>query len=805
MRIRASCVAGIFGAILAAPGLTLAQTDSVDDLLAPDTATDASNPAATPTPAMGVSADAPSPVADSPTKERRPRGSRVLEEIVVTAQKREEVLQDVPISMAVFSGEKLDALGIDNPMKLPEITPGLEWNNLVGFSIIFIRGSGTDIFLPEIDPSVTLYLDGVYTPFAHSLAQELGKIERVEILKGPQGTLFGRNSTAGAINIVTARPSHEFSMTNSLELGEFETGGSIRKIKSYLTGPVSEDVQFGLSAFQTDSDSYYHRPADSRRDDFRNDRSHGVQLKVNWDVTETLSAMLTAQTVRARGSTAQILSSLDVRPLFSLIVPEREPDWTADPDSEPFGRSKSDMVYGELRWDPDSFFDFKAIVSQQSVLTDFNVDFDADSAPLVGFRATNLGARYVTGELQFLSNEDSWHSDRLKWIFGYNYFRKRDAGWRQIELQIAETLTDPLIGGPTTTINELLEALGVDLAVPTGVSVWFDGLVKTDAHAVFAQGTYNVTDPFSVTLGLRYQTEEYSLTDANFGLMTGEVRGPTIFPWASPPAKTESNLVPKLTLDYRVGEQLFFATAQLGFKSGAFLTANLYTPPDYVKPEEVTSYEIGLRGELFDGTVRYNLAAFHNTTKNVQVAFIALLNGGAISYENADEAVVKGVDGDLIWQPLPQTLPGLVLNAGGAYLDGEYTDYENGAGFNALGIFTPNLNFTGNETVRTPKFSGNVGANYAFSVPQGEMELGVRYSYNDGFYFDAQNVSEQPSYTLLNATVSYLHEPSNLRITVFGANLENSAYFLSRFPVDFNTSGLMQPPRTYGIRLSHSF
>ena len=768
-----------------------------------------------------TSSDAGARPDSAAAEKKKSAASRVIEEIVVTAQKREENLRDVPISVSAFSGEKLEALGVVNAEDLPQITPGLQVDNLVGYNIIFLRGVGSDIFLPSADSSVATYLDGIYTPFAHSLAQEFGKLERIEVLKGPQGTLYGRNSTGGAINTVTAKPGREFSGNVAIEGGSFNA----RKLKLYVTGPISETVQVGLSAFNSYSDSYYERPDDSQYPDFLPDKTHGGQLKVNWDITDDLALTLTGLMTRTSGSTQQILSSLEVRPAFTLLVPERNKAWEADPDLEPYGRSENDMVYGELRWNSPYFFDTKLLASHQDIVTDFNVDFDGDKTPLVGFNPKNQGALYTTAELQILSNDSSWMSERLNWIAGYYFYRQRNAGFRDIELGVAETLTDPLLQVPTTGINELISGLNAGLVnlglnglqipvgVPTEVKPYFNGLVEADADAFFVHATYHFTDQWALTLGARYQSETKRLVQSELGLVTGTSLSPALVDWVAlapvlnyPLAKDTSNFSPKATIDYRMPDDtLIFVTAQKGFKSGTFQIANITTPPEYVLPEEIVSYELGVKGRLFDDSLQYTFGVFQNTIENVQVAIISLLNGGAISFENAQKTRIRGIDGDLLLQPLPSTLPGLVFTASAAYLDGKYLSYPDGDGFNALGILQHNYDHSGNKTVRTPEYSYNVGASYTHETSRGVIEVGGSYYYNDGYFFDPQNVAVQPSYSVVNARLSYLHEPWGLRCTLFGSNLGNSEYFLSRFPVDFNISGLYAPSRAVGLRLDYSF
>ena len=160
--------------------------------------------------ASAVSQEIPQEVVSSTDFREGKSKSRMIEEVLVTAQKRTENVQDVPISVQAFSGDMLAAKGIGDPIDLPTITPGLTYSAITGFALVYLRGIGSDVFLPNGEASVATYVDNVYFPLNAGLAQSFGSLERLEVLKGPQGTLFGRNTTGGAINITTKAPSHEF-------------------------------------------------------------------------------------------------------------------------------------------------------------------------------------------------------------------------------------------------------------------------------------------------------------------------------------------------------------------------------------------------------------------------------------------------------------------------------------------------------------------------------------------------------------------------------------------------------------------
>jgi len=225
-----------------------------------------------------------------------PRRNVLVEEIVVTAQKREENIQDVPVAVAAFSGEQLSVLGVEDTKDLAIVTPGLQFSELAGFTLIYLRGTGTDSFLPYSDPSVATYVDGLYIPAQQGLVTSFGGVERVEVLKGPQGTLFGRNSTGGAINVVTKAPNGELEVSGQGELGTMGT----RKAQAYVSFPILDSLAGSISGIYNHVDAYYKLvtddlgPGDSPPEGpIRDEESKGLRAKLHWQPSESLDLVAT--------------------------------------------------------------------------------------------------------------------------------------------------------------------------------------------------------------------------------------------------------------------------------------------------------------------------------------------------------------------------------------------------------------------------------------------------------------------------------------------------------------------------------
>ncbi len=755
-----------------------------------------------PLPTVPVNPD-PGPPA---TEERSGGRNRIVEEIVVTAQKREENLQDVPISISAFSGEQLEARGVNDPTALAQVTPGLTYNVLVGYSLIYIRGVGSDAFEPTADQSIATYIDGIYLPFGHGLAQNFAKLERIEVLKGPQGTLFGRNATGGAINIVTRKPGDSFELSADGTLGSFDN----REAKLFVTGPLLDGLSASVSGLYSKVDSYYDLVPESVVKSLAPDETRGLNARLLWEPSDEFSVSLNTLLTRFKGADSIVNTAENPKLGFRALIHEYGPQ-EAGIDYGPYLAADSDLYYGQIAWQPDAL-DVKLLGSHQTVHTDLLYDFDGSPAPLVYFHASNQFAKVTSGELQLLSKPGGLFPDWVQTTGGLYYF-KSNTGYDPVIFGLGSG-NNPLF--LPTQFGELVDRFlsALPLPLPTNaVNLTLYSTIRTEAEAAYLQSTFFLSDRFDLTLGARYQHEKRGTTQADNTLTTSGV-DPTLLSFGLE-STTRNDLSPKITLDFKPWDgQLLYATASKASKSGTYNLPAIYTKPRYVKPEKVTAYEIGNKGTLLDGGLRYSLAAYFSRIKDLQTQIVSLQSGGAQNLVNADEAEIKGVDLDFTWQPFPDRLSGFVLTAAGSYIDAQYTSFPDGSGFNeATGIFfgpgsltlSPAQDFAGNKAVRTPKTSFTLGLSYAVEVPGGTLELGVDYSYNAGYYFDTQNTIKQPSYSVLNGRISYLHEPSGLRLTVFGKNLTDEDYYINRFQTDFATNSIFAAPRTVGVTLSLNF
>ena len=746
--------------------------------------------------------------------------NRLIEEVVVTAQKREENLQNVPISVSAFSEAALDAKGIDDPKALAQSTPGVYYGQTVNFAIIYIRGVGSDAFLPDSDPSVASYIDGIYFPFANGLSQSFGAVERVEVLKGPQGTLFGRNSTGGAFNTITKSPGKELEFSGLVSYGSFD---EIRR-RAYVSVPLSDSFAFSISGSYNTSENYYKGTrgsgVDASRVGLPDETGRGVRLKTRWDITDNLDLNLAAFRYNQQGLSSTAIPNTSPSLLNQTIytathlrpyqVPE---DYHVNVDVPSYFLVDNKVYYGQLNYHPE-WFDVKVLGSKQKIISDNVYDFDGTDGPFITFDAKGQFADVKTGEVQLLSNGD-WGPNWWTWIVG-GFYLDQKSGFPLNRLSVGGLdISDGNIAGLIPINQNLLALLRRIGPVPDGVSVGLVSLLGTESTAFFTQHTFDVTDWAHLTIGGRYQKEKREVIESSAGVynLNGTVLG-NLVPGPPPAPSKTSNFSPKFTLGFDVADDVMvYGSWTEGYKSGTFNTVNVYDRPEYVKPEKVTTTEFGFKSELFDRLLRFNAAIFENKIDDLQVQFISLLSGGAVSLENAGGARIRGAEFDFQLTPMPDSNPGLVIGGGGTYLDSEYTSYTNASGYavngqgtyEGAGLYNFRTgDYTGNDVTRTPKFSGTFNLNQVIEFGPGNFELGASVYYNSGFYYLAANtpVSKEQKYYVVDAQISYLYSPTNVRVTLFGKNLNDEVYSYSQFHTDAGRQTYLAPPRTFGIRLT---
>ncbi len=743
---------------------------------------------------------------------RRPT-SRLVEEIVVTAQKREENVQDVPISIQAFSPGVLDARGVQNAQDLPLITPGLTVTQQVGSVSTYIRGVGSDTFTLG-EPSVATYVDDIYYPMATGGIQNFGSIKRIEVLKGPQGTLFGRNAVGGAINIITEDPDLDGVRASAqVQFGNYNTIEG----RGYFSVPLAESLAISVAGFRNESDYYLDGSAGGKP--LPGPVEQGARGKLLWSPSERVEIMLAAAVLDSKFAATG--ANTEPSPILGAIIPRQDPR-NARYSQEIDAHNQVESYYVRAKFFLDAF-DLKLFASQLESDIAQNYDFDGSSLPLVDFNTLSLASESTSAELQLTSTDGGWGASWLKWVGGLYYF-KSDQGFNPTYARIGNISLDPAVvaeyellglGAILAPVLELLNGLAT---LPTG-EVNIIATLGTESFAGYAQATVTLADWFDVTLGGRYQTEErycikcssgLRMSDGSTGLMLNN------FDRNSPGASSRTNSFnPKVSLDFRpswgwLGDSpLVYASWQRATKSATYNAVTILpiSSLEYLPPEEITTWEVGLKTTLFGGVATFNAAVFQNEIDNAQAQFASLLAGGTITFQSADQRI-RGLEFDLLTPLLPSVVDGLYFTLGAAFLDPVYTRFDNARGFNAVtGLYSQNNDYTGQQITRVPEVQFSTSLSQTVEVGSGSIELAVDYAYLSEYYFLPQSTdnTKQDAYGVLGARVSYLYEPWNLRVTAYGRNLTNEDYFYGRFITDFGTLDTVAPHALYGLRLNWEF
>jgi iron complex outermembrane receptor protein len=742
------------------------------------------------------------------------RKNRLLEEVVVTAQKREENAQDVPVSVLALSGDMLEAMGVDDPSDLQAVTPGLTYGSATGFAIVYLRGVGSDAFLMA-DPSVATYIDGIYYPFASGLAQSFGKVERIEVLKGPQGTLFGRNTTGGAISITTETPSFdEMHGSVSYTYGHYEENGAdFQKARANINIPFTSNLAATLAVFSDTAEQYMRFDEESIKQHSPDEVAKGYRFKIKASFADKFDLMLAAVGVEQSGFNTALAPNTGPSDLAVLLGAEQQArDYSVSVNAPINFDIDSEVYFAEFNAYLDAL-DIKLLVSDQYINNLGKTDFDGSNAPIAYFGAP-VYSDVKTAELQLLSNENSWGAGWLQWVAGLYYIDSVAGVSAELALLGGETGQAGLFGlsVPIDDIIDLVPGLTEILGpVPLagGLSLHLEGELATESSAAFAQTTFTFNEWSEMSLGARYQQESRHVLQSSFGLTNGDGSYTTAIDWASggatPTTADSTNFSPKISFNfYPLDDTMVYVSAQKAYKSGTFNTFNINSDIDYAGPEDVTACELGLKYTSSGGNLRVNTAIFETTVDDIQVQVVSLLAGGTVRLENAGSARIRGAEVDATIMLFPALLDDLILAFGGAYLDGVYTDYKDGTGFNeSTGLYEEGQDFTGKPVVRTPEFSGTVALSKMFNTEAGPLELTVDGYYNSGYSYLAQgDPFKEAEYYLVNARISYLLEDIGLRFTLSGKNLADTIHAYSQFPNDFGRLEALAPPKSYSVSVA---
>ena len=654
-----------------------------------------------------------------------------VEELVVTAQRRQTNLQDTPIAISAFSAQTLADRKIDSIRDLSGQIPNFSISRVTishTTQTYALRGIGEND--PIQEPVVAVYVDDVYIPRQIGSMVEFNDLERIEVLRGPQGTLYGRNSSAGALRIITRDPTETFRAKAEVGLGNF---GAV-DVRGLVEGRIADSWSGSLS--------YIHHKRDGVTDDPT--LGHDVNRidldayrgKLRWTPNDRFDALLTVNALKDRSDSR-------------AYIPVKQPGGGFDPQksfSEVEPKQDLDQISGSLRlkYKLTDRLELKSISSYGGF--DLNpVYYDNDGeAALIQKNLIHYNDQYATQELQL--NGDY---GRVTFTTGLFYLHERFYVQRDGYSRRNALNTDPAV---TPSNYNFLRA---------------HNITNTDAYAVFGEATWSVTDRLKFTTGLRWTNEDKTFIFDNGVLnLAGQVTAPSITGRAS---KTWAQFTPKLSAQYRwTPDVLGYLTYSKGFKSGGFdnraTRLDLATLP--FAPEEVITYEGGLKIELFDKRLRANLAVFYNDYRNLQVSFYDPAYVGS-RRGNAGQAHSYGVE----LETDAALTDALSAQVSVGYLEAIYDDYKGagGAGVNA----------DGDRLTNSPKW--NLSAGLTWEVPvkiPGSLKLGVNAQYQSSIVTSATpsagGQNNIPGQTFVNAVATWTSPDPHWQVVLSGRNLFDS-------------------------------
>ncbi|CAN5193000.1 TonB-dependent receptor [soil metagenome] len=691
----------------------------------------------------------------------------LLEDIVVTAQKRAENVQDVPIAVTAITSETLQKSRALDTRTLQLSVPALSYGTSSGFAMPFLRGIGSSVQTPGTEPSVATFVDGVYVAANQGVLLSLLGVDRVEVLAGPQGTLYGRNASGGAINLYTLTPSQTVDAKATTTYGNYAR----LEASGYISGPITDRLSVGLYAAASRRDTYLDYDASPMGQSELN-KSWGARLKAVWEPVDGVKFTGSVERLVQQNVDA---ANRNVQPDALGITLGGDPtikNYTVVSDSVQYIKPKTTAAV--LRTEIDlGFGDLVGVTSYRKLRSDVQSSIDGVDIPLA-YVAAPIRSKQFSQEAQILSKPSS----PIKWIAGLFYLHEK--------------------GG----YDPLYVRSGILFAgAPFNSSDTF-GSYDTKSYAAFAQVTVPLTESFSITTGGRY-TEDHKrkLPTVTALTLDGVSIGipDTVFPGSK---KSWSKFTPKVTLEYKIPDALFYATYSKGFKSGQFnVSQPLESAP--VNPESLTDYEVGIKTELFDRRVRMNLAAYYYDFTGLQVMVLDPSGGVSAVLRNAANARAYGAEANIT----AAVTRNFVVNFSAAYEDSKYKRFDNAPFF----IFSPagnsqilGVSAAGNDLIRAPKFVGTAGATYTVPLASGaKIDLHGDAYYNDGFFWDPSQQFRQSSYTLLNASVTYTAPSGRWYAQVWGTNLTNRHNFIDiAATAPFGTYASDDAPRMYGVTLN---
>lgn len=692
---------------------------------------------------IGLSASGPA---------RAQTGATDIGEIVVTASKRETRLQDTALAVNALGADKLDAAAVTDTSALQASVPGLQFARSGDTSFVYLRGIGAGIFGPFAENSVATYVDGVYVPRPAAAVQELFDVERVEVLRGPQATLYGRNATGGAILITSAKPTETFTGSADVRIGN----EGARRYRATLSGPIVKDRLSGrFAVVRSKIGGYSTNLVDGSKFDSLD--LWALRGSLRWTPTDNLTATLIANYSKQDGSPStqkSVYPSFQFGPPFNgAYSPDPRTSYHNIRDSKP---SQAHGAVLNLNWDMGIGTLTSTTSYQRDEFGPHFIDLDDTNLPLLEYRGQTAQSDFVYQDIYLTSKRGSF-----EWLLGGTYSHEKSERDHPI-------LTP---GGLNHTLSD----------------------AKVESYAIYGQLSYELTQKLKMLGALRYSEENRSagtviLLPGGGSLVAGNDRS-----WG--------NLSPKASVEWRPkDDMLIYASATNGFKSGVF---NELDVTSAAGPETIWSYEIGARTQWFNRRLTLNATAFHYDYSDLQV-FSAVLTGGNVQtvLQNAGEADVDGLEIEASARVTPNFQIGGML----ALLDARYAA---GTILVDSANSRPPASVAGNRLIQAPEVTLTLYADLNIELGgYGGLRLYADYFRQSERFltsFEDPTLRSKP-YDIVNARVTYTPPGKQFHIAAFVRNAGNTLVlnYAQRIP-PFAAANVYGPPRLYGLEVGFRF
>ena len=699
-------------------------------------------------------------------------------EVVVTAQRRKENLQNVPISITAISSGRLEASAATNITDLQALSPSLQMNTSGGGQVLArIRGVGTTVANPTIENPVGVYVDDVYIQSTGAALLSLADVAQIDILKGPQGTLFGQNVTGGLIQITTLEPSHTPGGTIEGTIGNLDTYGG----KLYVTGGLTENIAANLSLFYNNQQQGFGRNLYNGQW-VNNFLEYGVRSKVRAETADGTVVTLIGDYEFNKGTLGAFRPINGSRPgngTFPYNTPFPAPvisGWNVDSNVQPADETRQDGVSATVEH-PFGNVVGTSITAFRTDVVSFALDSDKTAAP--------ASASSLVGPEQSFSQEIRFSSKgqtRFKWTVGGVYFNYM-GGFLPAHI---------VQGGGDLDINIRSHS-------------------RTSSIAGFAQGTFAVTDALNLTAGIRYTDESKNASGTQ--ILTFSPPFTTVIQHRPPGTVVQTRTVSanstsydpvtyRLAADYRISPELMaYASYSVGSKSGGFNIGVIPLTP--YRPETLDAAEVGFKSDLFDRRLRLDVSAYDYYYNNMQVSSIA---SGVLNILNAASAHIYGVEADA----------DVVVNDNFSIDGGVSWIHDRFSSFRDATFYVPNpgaaggnstltaQNATGHRLPNTPDWTLQVTPTYQTPIGANNLSVTATFAYNDGWYGDPSNRTRQPSYWLINGSANFTIA-KKYSLIAWVKNLTNQQYDRQLSETATTDAYILAPGRTFGLTLRARF